>query len=75
MKRKPFRAIQRMLGGEMDATVGGAVSLGFAHRHGFNPVYTLEQSGFQTRSLFNGLDLDTDIGSVGQYTSGLLGLA
>lgn len=75
MKRKPFRAIQRMLGGEMDATVGGAVSLGFAHRHGFNPVYTLEQSGFQTRSLFNGLDLDTDIGSVGQYTSGLLGIA
>jgi hypothetical protein len=53
-----------------DRTVGGATSIGAAHQHGFELFYALEpvtlgQSA--VRRIFNGLDLDSEVGHVGQY--------
>lgn len=68
-KRIPRRVIQRMVSEERDSTVGGATSVGAAHQLGFELFYAVEfVKGQQTaHRIFNGLDLDTEIGPVGQY--------
>jgi hypothetical protein len=63
------RVIGRMVTDERDKTVGGAISIGAAHEHGFE-LFSLREStslGSSENRLFNGLDLDVDVGTVGQY--------
>src|SRR5262245_17987082 len=64
-----FRVIDKMVDEGHNRTVGGATSIGAAHQHGFElfyavvPVTTGEPAVCRS---FNGLNLDTDIGQVGQ---------
>jgi hypothetical protein len=77
-KRIPRRVIDRMVANGQDATVGGATSIGAAHQFGFELFYAIEPvSPGQpaARRIFNGLDLDTEVGSVGEYIVAARGLA
>ncbi|HEX6858812.1 MAG TPA: hypothetical protein VF138_01235 [Caulobacteraceae bacterium] len=77
-KSLPRRAIEKMVADGTDATVGGTTSIGFAHQHGFEVVFSLEPVVIgepAARRIFNGLDLDTDVGHVGQYFVALNGQA
>lgn len=74
----PRRVIDKMVSEGADRTVGGATSIGMAHRYGFELFYAVEpiQSGQPAaRRVFNGLDLDTEIGPIGQYFVAVKGLA
>lgn len=74
----PRRVIDRMVAEGQDRTVGGATSIGAAHQHGFElfcavePVTTGQPL---VRRIFNGLDLDTEVGQVGQYIVAANGIA
>jgi uncharacterized protein YgbK (DUF1537 family) len=77
-KRIPRRVIDKMVAERQDRTVGGATSIGVAHQHGFELYYALEPvvSGQpMVRRIFNGLDLDTEVGQVGQYVVAVTGIA
>ena len=61
-----------------DATVGGATSIGAAHQFGFELFYAvepIEEGQPAARRVFNGLDLDAEVGSVGEYIVAARGLA
>lgn len=76
--RIPRRVIDKLVKDGNDETVGGATSLGAAYRDGFQIFYTVEpivHGQPAARRLFNGLDLDIDIGSIGQYIIGANGIA
>ena len=72
------RVVQKMVADEIDPTVGGATSLGLAHQNGFDLFYGLEPvvpGQPLARRVFNGLDLDTEVGHVGEYLVAINGLA
>jgi hypothetical protein len=74
----PRRVIEKMVADGPDSTVGGATSIGMAHQHGFDLFFNLEPivpGQPKARRLFNGLDLDTDVGQIGQYFVGVNGMA
>ena len=77
-KRVVRRTIERMVADGLDPTVGGATSVGVAHENGFDlfcglePVILGQSLG---RRVFNGLDLDIDVGDVGEYLVSINGLA
>ncbi len=75
-KLVPRRVIEKMVAEGVDPTVGGATSVGVAHEFGFELFYGHEQSepDYVVRRVFNGLDLDAEIGEVGQYQIGICGL-
>lgn len=76
--RLPRRAIERMIAHETAPTVGGSVSLGFAHQFGFELASTVSpivEGQPAARATFNGLDLERDIGHVGRYSIGTIGVA
>jgi hypothetical protein len=78
IKRVPRRIIDKMVAEGPDPTVGGATSIGVAHQQGFELMYALEpvaESQPAARRIFNGLDLDTEVGRVGQYIVAAVGLA
>lgn len=72
----PRQVIEKMVAQGVDPTVGGATSVGVADEFGFELFHGLEQSGHDdaVRRVFNGLDLDAEIGEVGQYQIGIRGL-
>lgn len=77
-KRVPRRVIDKMAADGTDQTVGGATSIGVAHQQGFDLVFVAEpivKGQPAARRTFNGLDLDTEVGPVGQYLIGGLGIA
>ncbi len=77
-KRVPRRVIDAMVAEGQEQTVGGATSIGAAHRNGFELFYAVEpiiRGQPAARRIFNGLDLDTEIGQVGQYTVAATGIA
>ena len=58
--------------------MGGATSIGMAHQSGFELFYAVElitPGQPEARRIFNGLDLDTEIGPIGQYQVAITGLA
>lgn len=77
-KRIPRRVIQQMVENNVDATVGGSTSLGIAWQHGFELFYSVEpivtNAPTSTR-IFNGLDLDREVGQIGDYLVGMKGIA
>ncbi|MHB2169538.1 hypothetical protein [Alsobacter sp. R-9] len=77
-KRIPHRVIDLMVAEDHDPTVGGAISIGAAHERGFELFYTAQpilNNHAAARRLFNGLDLDTEVGAVGQYIVATNGIA
>ncbi len=77
-KRIPRRVIDQMVVEEQDRTVGGATSIGAAHKSGFELFYAVEpivKEETAARRIFNGLDLDTEVGKVGQYIVAAIGIA
>jgi hypothetical protein len=77
-KQIPRRVIDLMVNEERDRTVGGATSIGAAHQQGFELFYAVVpvvKGQPAARRIFNGLDLDTEVGSVGQYIVAALGIA
>jgi hypothetical protein len=77
-KRIPRRVIDKMVAEGPDRTVGGATSIGMAHQHGFELMYAVEPimpGQPSARRIFNGLDLDTEVGQIGQYFVCATGLA
>jgi hypothetical protein len=77
-KRIPRRVIDQMVVEEQDKTVGGAISIGAAHERGFELFYAVEpivKGEPAARRIFNGLDLDTEVGKVGQYIVAAIGIA
>ncbi|HWE72952.1 MAG TPA: hypothetical protein VG328_07320 [Stellaceae bacterium] len=77
-KRIPRRVIDKMVAEGADRTVGGATSIGAAHQYGFELFYAAEPitpGQPAARRVFNGLDLDTEIGQIGQYIVAASGLA
>jgi hypothetical protein len=77
-KRVPRRVIDKMVAEGPDRTVGGATSIGMAHQHGFELCYAVEpvtRGEPAARRVFNGLDLDTEIGPIGQYIVAAIGVA
>jgi len=76
--RVPRRVIEKMVAESTDQTVGGATSIGAANQFGFELYYALEPivpGQPAARRVFNGLDLDTEVGHVGQYLVAAKGLA
>ena len=77
-KRVPRRVIDKMVAEEVEPTVGGATSIGLAHQHGFELCYAVEPitpGEPAARRIFNGLDLDIEIGQIGQYIVAATGIA
>ncbi len=77
-KRVPRRVIEKMVDETPDRTVGGATSIGMARQNGFDLFYAVEpitRGQPEARRIFNGLDLDTEIGPIGQYHVAIMGLA
>ena len=77
-KRIPRRVIDKMVTDGPDRTVGGATSIGMARQNGFELFYAIEPvtpGQPEARRIFNGLDLDTEIGPIGQYQVAIMGLA
>ncbi len=77
-KRMPRRVIDRMVAEASDRTVGGATSIGMARQNGFELFYAAEPitpGQPEARRVFNGLDLDNEIGPIGQYLVAIAGLA
>lgn len=77
-KRVPRRVVDKMVAEGSDRTIGGATSIGAAHKYGFDLFYAAEPvipGQPAARRIFNGLDLDTEIGPVGQYFVAAIGLA
>ena len=77
-KRVPRRVIEKMVAEEREPTVGGATSIAAAHQHGFELFYAIEPvtpGQPAARRIFNGLDLDTEVGQVGQYLVAASGIA
>ncbi|EIZ83627.1 hypothetical protein WYO_3638 [Methylobacterium sp. GXF4] len=76
--RVPRSVIDKMVAENVDRTVGGSTSVGFAHQHGFELLYTMEPitpGTSDARRTFNGLDLDTEIGEVFPYQVAMFGVA
>jgi hypothetical protein len=77
-KRVPRRVIDRMIANGEEKTVGGATSLGAAFPGGFELFYAVEPivpGQPLSRRVFNGLDLDTEIGPIDQYVVAATGIA
>jgi hypothetical protein len=77
-KMVPRRVIEKMVAEERDQTVGGATSIGFANQHGFELYYAAEpitRGQPAMRRIFNGLDLDTEIGQIGNHFVATAGMA
>jgi uncharacterized protein YgbK (DUF1537 family) len=77
-KRVPRRVIDKMVAEGRDRTVGGATSIGMAHQHGFEMFSAVEPvtpGQPAARRIFNGLDLDTEVGQVGPYVVATLDMA
>lgn len=73
-KGLPRRAIDAMVAANIDASVGGSTSLGYADQWRFQLVAVeepIERGKPQARLVFNGLDLHHDIGFIGQYLVGI----
>lgn len=74
----PRRIVDKMVADGPDRTVGGATSIGFAYENGFTLCYAVEPitpGQPEARRVFNGLDLDIDIGEVGGYIVAARGIA
>jgi hypothetical protein len=77
-KRVPRRVVDKMVAEGQERTVGGATSIGAAHRRGFDLFYAVEPvtpGQPAARRIFNGLDLDSEVGQVGQYVVTANGIA
>lgn len=77
-RRIPLRIIQKMVAEGTDATVGGGTSIGIAHERGFDLYFALEAIGdgsASARMVFNGLDLQTEVGPIGEYVVAINGMA
>lgn len=77
-KRVPRRIIDKMVSEEENCTVGGATSIGMVRCNEFELAYAVDpivRGQPKARRVFNGLDLDTDVGPIGQYQVALMGLA
>lgn len=77
-KRVPRRVIDKMVAEALDEAVGGATSIGAAYPDGFQLFYAVEPVEHgkpAARRVFNGLDLDAEIGCVGQYAVAFNGIA
>jgi hypothetical protein len=78
IKRIPRRVIDKMVAEGRDRTVGGATSIAAANQQGFELFCAVEPivSGQPAaRRIFNGLDLDIDVGQIGQYIVAAVGVA
>lgn len=76
--RIPRRIIEIMVADESIPTVGGSVSMGVAFPGGFDLFCSVEPivSGHSAaRRIFNGLDLDEDVGGIDGYIVATTGLA
>jgi hypothetical protein len=76
--RLPRRVIDKMVAEGPDETVGGSTSIAAAHQNGFEIFWVAEpimHGQPHARRVFNGLDLDSEIGPVGQYFVGAKGIA
>jgi hypothetical protein len=62
----PRRVVDKIVSDGQEPTVGGATSIGMAHKYGFELCCAIEP-GTPERVTFNGLDLETEVGDVGQY--------
>lgn len=74
----PRRVIDLMVSDGEEETVGGATSIGVAHRNGFQLLCAVESvcdGEGSARRLFNGLDLDADVGRIGDYVVGVSGVS
>ena len=77
-KRVPRRVVDKMISEESDPTVGGSISIGAANEHGFELLAAFEPITVgqpQARRMFNGLDLDLDVGPVGHCFINTTGIA
>jgi hypothetical protein len=77
-KRVPRRVVDKIVAEGQERTVGGATSIGAAHRRGFDLFYAVEPvtpGQPAARRIFNGLDLDSEVGQVGQYVVTANGIA
>lgn len=77
-KRVPRRVVEKMVSEGSDSAVGGSTSIGAAHQNGFELFFTCEPTvpgQPQARRILNGLDLDAEIGNVGQYIVAPNGIA
>jgi hypothetical protein len=77
-KLVPRRVVDKMIADGQDRTVGGATSIGAAYQNGFVLFYVVEPVTTgqpASRRIFNGLDLDTEIGKIGQYNVAVRELA
>lgn len=66
----PRLVIEKMVNEALDRTVGGTVSTGAAHRNGFVLFHSEDVDpweGAKPIRIFNGLDLDRDVGEVFPY--------
>ncbi|MBY6117825.1 type II toxin-antitoxin system VapB family antitoxin [Mameliella alba] len=66
----PRLVIEKMIDERLDETVGGSVSVGVAHRKGFKLFHSEiidPWDSSKRRRIFNGLDLDRDVGDVFPY--------
>lgn len=66
----PRLVIEKMIREELDGTVGGSVSTGAAHRNGFLLFHSETVNHWGSAEpirIFNGLDLDRDVGGVFPY--------
>lgn len=69
-KHVPRLIIEQMINEDLDKTVGGTVSTGAAHHHGFILFHSEVVGPWDSsdrRRIFNGLDLDRDVGGVFPY--------
>jgi hypothetical protein len=60
----PRRVVDKMVAEGQEPTVGGATSIGVARQSTFDLCCALEHG---SRQVFNGLDLETEVGDIGQY--------
>jgi len=66
----PNKVIEKMIEENLDETVGGTISVGAAHENGFVLFHSDGVNPWDTSEplrLFNGLDLDRDLGDVFPY--------
>lgn len=76
--RVPQRVIEKMVAESAHPAVGGATSVGFAHQHGFELLYTIEPPApgeTMNRRTFNGLDFKDEIGDVFPYMVAMFGVS
>ncbi len=69
-KHEPRLVIEKMISEQRDRTVGGTISIGAAHKSGFSLFHSEVPDPWDTTGrlrVFNGIDLDREVGEVFPY--------